>query len=989
VTVSPAGGGNNPPVAVDDTLTTPQDTAGDVNVLANDSDPDGDALAVTGSANGAHGSVSCPAAGPCTYTPAAGFSGSDSFTYTVSDGRGGTATGNVSVAVIPLGVNHDPVAADDTITTQEGVAGDANVLANDVDPDGDALTITASSQGAHGSVICGGATCTYTPAAGYTGTDSFTYTVSDGRGGTATASVSVTIRAADPPCFPAVCIDNDTVLLAVRPEGHLNVPDGTGSKAGSGPVGLHFIPTGNEATAPGCLCEGWGAADASSGVTGYANETADGGAHNMSVVSFDFTASTAISVVNIEDTLKVTHDYHPSLKTPNLYEVTVTIENMSGLKLGDVRYRRVMDWDVEPTAFSEFVTIDAGTSSELLFDSNNGFASANPLSGPASLGSTGSFVDAGPADHGALFDFGFGGLGAGEKKTFTIFYGAAATEVEAESAVNAVGAEVLSFGQPNTPDGPTLGTPNTFIFAFGKVGGTPVFSPDAVDDNLTTARNTPGSVNVLANDTDPNGDSLTVTTANPTAAHGTVSCTPAGSCTYAPATGYAGPDSFEYSISDGHAGSDTATVHVIVTPDNRQPDAVDDTLTTDSGTAGSRNVLANDSDPDGDTLTVTGNTQGAHGSVSCTAAGSCTYTPSAGFSGSDSFDYAISDGHGGTDAATVQVTVIARRSTSTTYTGATSVQYSDAATLSGTLFDTSVNPSVGIPGKQLDFSLGTQTAHGSPTSGSGNTSTSLVVTQKPGSVTTIGTAFAGDASYLASNDTDSFSITKEDCGLAYSGDTLVAPVTMTRLAADIGESDSSPGDRSNKVVVFTLVDASLATQTFSARTDAGGHATTSVALSQGVYGVSVSFAGDDYYKACSTTEDTLVTVEAAAAKVTGGGWTSIGTGRMSFGFNAIPQAGGVWKGQFQLRSNSGKSKFHADVVSSLSSSGNAATWSGTGRWNGQTGYSYTISVLDNGSSGSKKGDTISITIKSPSNVVVFSTNEPQALKGGNITIHKT
>ena len=64
------------------------------------------------------------------------------------------------------------------------------------------------------------------------------------------------------PCPPARCIDNGTIVLAVHPEGHLNVPDGAGSVAGAGPVGLTFLPTGNEATAPGCLCEGWGAADA-------------------------------------------------------------------------------------------------------------------------------------------------------------------------------------------------------------------------------------------------------------------------------------------------------------------------------------------------------------------------------------------------------------------------------------------------------------------------------------------------------------------------------------------------------------------------------------------------------------------------------------------------------------------------------------------------------------------------------------------------------
>jgi len=66
---------------------------------------------------------------------------------------------------------------------------------------------------------------------------------------------------------------------------------------------------------------------------------------------------------------------------------------------------------------------------------------------------------------------------------------------------------------------------------------------------------------------------------------------------------------------------------------------------------------------------------------------------------------------------------------------------------------------------------------------------------------------------------------------------------------------------------------------------------------------------------------------------------------------------------------------------------NTATWSGTGSWNGEPGYAYTVSVVDNGSSGSKKGDTIAITIRSPSGATVFATGGPQPLTGGNITVH--
>jgi len=204
----------------------------------------------------------------------------------------------------------------------------------------------------------------------------------------------------------------------------------------------------------------------------------------------------------------------------------------------------IVDWDVEPTAFSEYSTVQTGGAAQVIYSSANGFASADPLTPDPGGYAVGSFVDAGPSDHGALFDFDFGGLAAGDSKIFQTYYGAAPDEVGAEAALAAVAAEVYSFGQPSTDGGPDLGIPNTFVFAFKSVGGTPAFAPDAVDDTLTVAAGSAGTVAVLANDSDPDGDPLTVTTATPTAAHGTVTCTAAGQCTYTPVAGFSGTDSF-------------------------------------------------------------------------------------------------------------------------------------------------------------------------------------------------------------------------------------------------------------------------------------------------------------------------------------------------------------------------------------------------------------------------------------------------------------
>src|SRR3989338_6953021 len=171
-------------------------------------------------------------------------------------------------------------------------------------------------------------------------------------------------------------ISNGTVQLGVNKEGHLNVPGGTPSSGtGTTFVGLRFVPTNAESTAPGCLCEGWGAGDNTSQVSGYANVAVDG-VVNLTVESFVSDATTATSTVRVGETLRVTHFYHPS-DTPNLYQVDVTIENVSGAPV-ELLYRRVMDWDVEPTAFDEFVTIKKGTAADIAFTSNNGFATANP-----------------------------------------------------------------------------------------------------------------------------------------------------------------------------------------------------------------------------------------------------------------------------------------------------------------------------------------------------------------------------------------------------------------------------------------------------------------------------------------------------------------------------------------------------------------------------------------------------------------------------------
>jgi len=239
---------------------------------------------------------------------------------------------------------------------------------------------------------------------------------------------------------------------------------------------LVYIPTGADALIPGCPCEGWGAADKISKVTGYVNKSS--GTLNATVTSFTGTPRSAKSVVLIKKatgapSMQVTHSFRPSISR-NLYEVTVVIKNVSGAAQHIV-YRRVMDWDVPPTTFREYVTIKTFGARRIVFTSDNGFASSNPLIAAGKRLFVGQATNSGPSDHGADFDFDFGIVKPGRSVVFRIFYGAAGNKVSALAALSAVGAEAYSLGKPSSVPLPAAdaGTPNTFIFGFRGIGGVP------------------------------------------------------------------------------------------------------------------------------------------------------------------------------------------------------------------------------------------------------------------------------------------------------------------------------------------------------------------------------------------------------------------------------------------------------------------------------------------------------------------------------------
>ncbi len=287
-----------------------------------------------------------------------------------------------------------------------------------------------------------------------------------------------------------------SIALGINPEGHLNTRSPTNITSNAGATGIARKISGvwRDATAPGCYCEGWGVsgeiispAGFSEGIIqGYANVSV-GGVYNLSVQSHTFDATSITSTVWVRDrsgnpVLEVTHKYGRSANYPNrLFQGSVTITNISGKEIRDVRYNRSMDWDVPQTEFNEYVSISGVAASvakttlpKVLYAGNNGFMMPSPMQsssnhmmysrdGKAALNR--DFDRSGPNDHGATFTFQFGTLACGGAANFMIYYGAADTRANLLTALTAEGVSIYSIGESSSSYA------NPFAFGFKGVSG--------------------------------------------------------------------------------------------------------------------------------------------------------------------------------------------------------------------------------------------------------------------------------------------------------------------------------------------------------------------------------------------------------------------------------------------------------------------------------------------------------------------------------------
>ncbi|MBE3779387.1 tandem-95 repeat protein, partial [Vibrio parahaemolyticus] len=664
------------PVAdiVADKATVVEDTPTIIKVLGNDTfEGDGKVVSLDTNNGPANGTVSINPDGSVTYTPNDNYHGADSFTYIVTSGGVSEST-TVNVDVTP--VNDVPVAKDDTAITDEDTPVTIDVLPNDNDIDGDKLSIqSASVPEAQGKVEIVDGKLVFTPAENFNGQAEITYTVTDGQL-TDEAKVTVTVNPVnDAPTIKVDAVESitedavntDTVVatLTVRDtdtsEDQLTVSLENNSNG-------YFVLVGDEVklTQAGVdavnndelnLKDLTISASVSDGVNPTANDSDSlivnrvNDAPTIKVDAVESITEDAVSTDTVVATLTVRDTDTPE------DQLTVSLENNSNgyfvlvgneVKLTQAGVDAVNNDELNlkdlaiSASVSDGVNPTASDSDSLVVNRVNDAPTVENAIADQVLSED---FDAYTIDLNEVFKDSDSSLEFSVSGNSNVLVSIENGIVTISPTADWNGSEILTF-KATDPSGESISQTVNFTVA-------PV--ADIVADKATVVEDTPTIIKVLGNDTFEGDGKVVSLDTNNGPANGTVSVNPDGSVTYTPNDNYVGKDTFTYVVTSGGVSESTA-VEVNVTPVNDAPVAKDDIATTQEDTAVTIDVLPNDTDVDGDKLSIqSASVPEAQGKVEIVD-GKLVFTPAENFNGHAEIIYTVTDGEL-TDEAKVTVTV--------------------------------------------------------------------------------------------------------------------------------------------------------------------------------------------------------------------------------------------------------------------------------------------------------------------------------------------
>ncbi|HHY0451289.1 TPA: tandem-95 repeat protein [Vibrio parahaemolyticus] len=659
---------------VADKATVVEDTPTIIKVLGNDTfEGDGKVVSLDANNGPANGTVSVNPDGSVTYTPNDNYHGADSFTYIVTSGGVSEST-TVEVNVTP--VNDAPVAKNDIATTQEDTAVTIDVLSNDTDIDGDTLRIdSASVPSDQGTVEIVDGKLVFTPAENFNGDAEITYTVTDGEL-TDEAKVSVTVNPVnDAPTIKVDAVESitenavstDTVLatLTVRdtdtPEDQLTVSLENNSNG-------YFVLVGDEVkltqagvdavnndelnlkdlTISASVSDGVNptASDSDSLIVNRVNDAPTIKVDAVESITEDAVSTdTVVATLTVRDTDTPEDQLTVSLENnSNGYFVLVGNEvkltqagvdavNNDELNLKDLAISASVSDGVNPTAsdsdslvvnrVNDAPTVENAIADQVLSEDFDAYT-----------------IDLNEVfkDSDSSLEFSVSG---NDNIQISIVNGVATITPTADWN----GKETITF---TAKDSSGESVSQTVNFTVAPVA-------DIVADKATVAEDTPTIIKVLDNDTFESTDKVVSLDAENGPKNGTVIVNNDGTVTYTPDENYVGKDTFTYVVTSGGV-SESTTVEVNVTPVSDAPVAKDDIATTQEDTAVTIDVLPNDTDADGDKLSIeSASVPKEQGTVEVVD-GKLVFTPAENFNGDAEITYTVTDGQL-TDEAKVTVTV--------------------------------------------------------------------------------------------------------------------------------------------------------------------------------------------------------------------------------------------------------------------------------------------------------------------------------------------